>query len=49
VARLPLRAIGAKGRAHHIDLMPGLGGDQELGIHIATIEQMCAGEEVARG
>ena len=45
----PLMAIGAKGRTHHLDVVLGLGRDQELGIDVATVEQVCAGEEVAHG
>jgi hypothetical protein len=36
--RLMLVAIGPKGRAHHINLMRSLGGDQELGIDIAAVK-----------
>lgn len=35
--------------AHDIDLADGLSGDQQLGIDIATVEQMHTGEEMARG
>ena len=44
-----LVAIGAKGRAYDIDLMVGLSGDQECGRHIAAVEQVHVGEEIARG
>jgi hypothetical protein len=49
LARQPLPAIGAKGWSKHIDLMLGLGGDQEIGIHIATIEQVGLGEQITSG
>ena len=44
----PLVAIGAKGWAHDIDLMVGLSGDQEFGIHIAAVEQVRSGEEITQ-
>ena len=48
-ARPPLPAIGPKGRPDHIDLMLGLGGDQEVGIHIAAVEQVGAGQQITIG
>ena len=33
-----LPAIGAKGRPYDIDLVQGLGGDQEVGIDVAAVE-----------
>jgi hypothetical protein len=35
-----LSAIGPKGGAHHIDVILVLCGDQEIGIHIAAVEQV---------
>jgi hypothetical protein len=42
----PLPAVGPKRRTNHIDLMRPLGGDQELRIHIAAVEQVGPGEEI---
>jgi hypothetical protein len=36
---LMLSAIGPKGGAHHIDVILALCGEQEIGIHIAAVEQ----------
>jgi hypothetical protein len=44
-----LAAIGPKGRADHLDLMLGLGGDQEVRINRAAVKQVRAGEEIAIG
>jgi hypothetical protein len=41
--------IGPKGRADHVGLMRGVGGDEAFGIDIAAVEQVRAGEEVTRG
>jgi hypothetical protein len=38
LARPPLVAIRPKGRADHVDLMRGVGGDESLGIDIAAVE-----------
>ena len=35
---LPLPAVGPKRRTNQVDLMLGLGGDQEIRIHIAAVE-----------
>jgi hypothetical protein len=35
---LMLPAIGPKGRAHHIDVILTLCGDEELRVHITAIE-----------
>jgi hypothetical protein len=45
----PLMEIGPKGRADHVGLMRGVGGDEAFGIDIAAVEQVRAGEEVTRG
>jgi hypothetical protein len=42
VSALMLSAIGPKGGAHHIDVMLAPCGDQEVGIHIAAVEQVGA-------
>ena len=44
-----LPAIGPKGGTDHIDLMPGLGGDQEVGIDIAAIEEVGARQQITLG
>jgi hypothetical protein len=44
----PLMEIGPKGRADHVGLMRGVGGDEAFGIDIAAVEQVRAGEEVTR-
>jgi hypothetical protein len=44
-----LLAIGAEGGDHHIDLMLGLGRDQEVGIDIAAVEQVRAGQQITGG
>ena len=36
----PLPAVGPERRTHHIDLMRRLGGDQEVCVHIAAVEQV---------
>jgi hypothetical protein len=46
LARPSLPAVGPKGRPDDIDLVPGLGGDQEVGIDIAAVEQVCPWEEI---
>jgi hypothetical protein len=43
-----LPAIGAKGRADHIKLVL-LRGHQAIGIHGATVEQLCARQQVPGG
>ena len=42
VSDLMLPAIGPKGRPDHIDLVLALRRDQEVGIHIAAVEQVGA-------
>jgi hypothetical protein len=49
LARPSLPAIGPKGRTNHIDLMLGLGGDEEVRIHIPTVEQVDAWEDITSG
>jgi hypothetical protein len=44
-----LPAVGPKGRPDHIDLMLPLGGDEEVGIHVTTVEQMGAREQITCG
>jgi hypothetical protein len=46
---LMLPAIGAEGGPNHIDLMLGLGRHQEVGIDIATVEQVSAGQQITCG
>jgi hypothetical protein len=46
---LMLPAIGPKGRPDYIDLMLTLGGDEEVGIHVTTVEQMDAREQITCG
>jgi hypothetical protein len=41
--RPPLVAIRPTGRADHVDLMRGVGGDESLGIDIAAVEQVLFG------
>ena len=48
VGDLVLPTIGPKGRPDHIDLVL-LRGHQEVGIHIAAVEQMCARQQVSCG
>src|SRR6266702_7103902 len=43
-----LPAVGPKGRPNHIDLVL-LRGHQEIGIHVAAVEQMGAREQVPSG
>jgi hypothetical protein len=45
----PLPAVGPKRPTHHIDLMLGLGGDQEVRIDIAAVEQVYAWEDITIG
>ena len=45
---LVLPTIGAKGRADHIDLVL-LRGHQEVGIHVAAVEQVRARQQVSCG
>lgn len=45
----PLPTVGAKRRTNHIDLMLGLGGDQEVRIDIPAVEQVYAGENITVG
>ena len=49
VCDLMLPAVGPKGRPDHIDLMLPLGGDEEVGIHVTTVEQMGAREQITCG
>ena len=49
LARPPLVAIRPEGWADDVDLMRGLGGDEEFGIDIAAVEQVRAGEEITLG
>ncbi len=49
LAREALPAVGAKGRADHVDLMVGLGGDEEVRIDVAAVQQVGAGEATAIG
>ena len=49
LARPSLPAIGAKGRADDIDLVPSLGDNQEVGIDITAVEQVCPWEEIPIG
>lgn len=44
-----LPAIGAEGGANHIDLILGLGRHQEVGIDIAAVEHMGAGQQITCG
>ena len=44
-----LSAIGPKGGAHHINVILALCGDQEIGIHIAAVEHMGAGQQLPGG
>jgi hypothetical protein len=44
-----LPAIGPKGRADHMDVMLVLCGDQEVGIHIAAVKHVGAGQEITGG
>jgi hypothetical protein len=41
--------IGPKGRADPIDVMLALCGDQEVGIHIAAVQPVSAGQEITGG
>ena len=45
----PLPAVGPKRRTNHIDLMLSLGGDQEVRIDIAAVEQVCPRQEIPIG
>ena len=45
----PLPAVGPKRRANHIDPMLGVGGDQEVRIDIAAVEQVDAWEDTTGG
>jgi hypothetical protein len=45
----PVTTVGAKRRANHIDPMLGLGGDQEVRIDIAAVEQVDAWEHITSG
>jgi hypothetical protein len=45
----PLPTVGSKRRTNHIDLMLGLGGDQEVRIDIAAVEHVGPGEEIPIG
>jgi hypothetical protein len=49
LARPSLPAIGPQGRPDDIDLMLGLGGDEEVRIDIAAVQQGRAREEFSRG
>ena len=48
-ARPLLPAVGPEGRPDDIDLMPGLGRHQEVRIHIATVEHVCARQQITLG
>ena len=41
-----LPAIGLKGKPDHLDLVLLVRGDQEVGIHIAAVEQRYARQQV---
>jgi hypothetical protein len=45
----PLPAVGPERRTDHIDLMLGLGGDEQVCIDIAAVEQVRAREELPLG
>jgi hypothetical protein len=45
----PLPAVGPQGWTDHIDLMMGLGGDQEVRIDIPAVEQVYAWEDITFG
>src|SRR5262245_49802692 len=45
----PLPAVGPKRRTNHLDLMLGLGGDQEVRIDIAAVEQVDAWADITIG
>jgi hypothetical protein len=47
LAGLMLPAIGAEGGPHHIDLMLSLGRHQEVGIHIAAVEQVGSRQQLS--
>jgi hypothetical protein len=49
LARPSLPAVGPKGRPDDIDLMLGLGGDQEVGIDIAAVEEVRARQQITLG
>ena len=45
----PLPTVGAKRRPNHLDLMLGLGGDQEVRIDRAAVEQVDTWENITIG
>jgi hypothetical protein len=45
----PLPAVGPKRWTNHINLMLSLGGDQEVRIDIAAVEQVDAWEDIPIG
>ena len=45
----PLPAVGPTRRTHHLDLMLGLGGDQEVRSDIAAVEQVYAWADITIG
>jgi hypothetical protein len=45
----PLPTVGSKRRTHHIDLMLGLGGHEEVRIDIPAVEQVYAWENITIG
>jgi hypothetical protein len=49
LARPSLPAIGPKGRPDDVELVPGLGGDEEGRIDSAAAEPVCPGEEIPSG
>lgn len=44
-----LPTVGSKRRTHHIDLMLGLGGNEEVRIDIPAVKQVDAWEEIPIG
>jgi hypothetical protein len=42
----PLPTVGPQRRTNHLDLLLGLGGDQEVRIDIAAVEHMGAGQQI---
>ena len=49
LADLMLPTIGPKGRPDYIDLVLALRRDQEVGIHVAAVEQMGARQQIPCG
>jgi len=46
---LLLPTIGAKGRPDHIDLVLALRRDEKVSIHVATVQQMGARQQIPCG